>query len=98
LTREDARLLGWHTGASVFPSYALDHHGCLNSTTHQAAFVALPDGHTVVGLQFCQTDAHRTYAGQVKGLHLSLLNDLFSRFRRQLTLRPLLRSVPGVHR
>jgi len=54
------------------------------SATHQVAFVALPDGHTVVGLQFCQTDAHRTYASEVKGLHLNLPNDLFNGFRRQI--------------
>jgi hypothetical protein len=58
-------------------------HGDL-SATHQVAFVALPDARTVVGLQFCKTACHRTYAGEVKGLHLSLPNDLFNGFRREL--------------
>jgi hypothetical protein len=54
------------------------------SATHQVGFVALPDGCTVVGLQFCQTDMHRTYASEVKGLHLNLPNDLFNGFARKL--------------
>jgi hypothetical protein len=54
------------------------------SAVHQIAFVALPDEHTVVGLQFCRTEAHRTYGVEVKGLHLNLPNDLFNRFCRQL--------------
>ena len=54
------------------------------AATHQIALVALPDKHTVVGLQFCRTDAHRTYAVEVKGLHLCLPNDLFNGFYRQL--------------
>ncbi len=54
------------------------------SATHQIAFVALPDAHTAVGLQFCRTARHRTYACQIKGLHLNLPNDLFNGFRREL--------------
>jgi hypothetical protein len=54
------------------------------SAVHQIAFIALPDEHTVVGLQLCRTDAHRTYAVEVKGLHLNLPNDLFNGFSRQL--------------
>jgi len=37
-----------------------------------------------VGLQFCRTARHRTYACQIKGLHLNLPNDLFNGFRREL--------------
>ncbi|MFN2229552.1 MAG: hypothetical protein ACK2VA_07265 [Anaerolineae bacterium] len=58
-------------------------HGDM-SATHQIAFVALPDARTVVGLQFCRTACHRTYACEVKGLHLNLPNDLFNGFRREL--------------
>jgi hypothetical protein len=46
--------------------------------------VALPDGHTAVGLQRCQTDGHRTYLVEAKGLHLNLPNDLFNGFERRL--------------
>jgi hypothetical protein len=38
----------------------------------------------VVGLQHCQTDDHRTYLAEVKGLHLNLPNDLFNGFERRL--------------
>jgi hypothetical protein len=54
------------------------------SALHWIAFVALPDGHTAVGLQRCQTDKHRTYLVEAKGLHLNLPNDLFNGFERRL--------------
>lgn len=50
--------------------------------THHLAFVALPDDHTVVGLQFCRTRNLRTLVTSVKGLRLNVPNDLFNRFRR----------------
>lgn len=55
------------------------------SAVHQIAFVALPDAHTVIGLQHCRTGDHRTFLTEVKGLHLNLPNDLFNGFQRQLT-------------
>jgi hypothetical protein len=55
-----------------------------DSARHQIAFVALPDGHTVVGLQHCRTRHRRTYVSEVKGLHLNVPNDLFNGFTRQL--------------
>ena len=55
-----------------------------DSAHHQIAFAALPDAHTVVGLQHCQTLGVRTYLAEVKGLHLNLPNDLYNGFRRQL--------------
>jgi hypothetical protein len=54
------------------------------SAAHRLAYVALPDGHTVVGLQHCRTDNHRTYVVEAKGLHLNLPNDLFNGFVRRL--------------
>jgi hypothetical protein len=58
-------------------------HGA-RSATHLIAVVALPDGHTTVGLQFCRTDSHRTYLAECKGLHLNVPNDLFNDFRRHV--------------
>ncbi len=54
------------------------------SAVHQIAFVALPDDHTVVGLEHARTTDHRTYVDQIKGLHLNLPNDLFNGFERRL--------------
>lgn len=51
---------------------------------HQIAFAALPDGHTVVGLQYCRTANHRTYVAEVKGLHLNVPNDLYTGHQRTL--------------
>lgn len=55
------------------------------SASHRLCFAALPDDHTVVGLQLCRTASHRTYLGELKGLHLNLPNDLFNGFERTLT-------------
>ncbi len=51
---------------------------------HWIAFAALPDAHTVIGLQCCRTLDLRSYVAQVKGLHLNLPNDLFNDFERIL--------------
>lgn len=52
---------------------------------HHLLFVALPDGHTVVGLQFCRTADKRAYTASVKGLQWNVPNDLFNGFQRLLT-------------
>jgi hypothetical protein len=54
------------------------------SAYHQLVFIALPDGHTVLGLQHCRTADYRTYVAEVKGLHLNLPNDLYNHFERRL--------------
>jgi hypothetical protein len=54
--------------------------------THWIAYVALPDGHTVLGLQRCQTGDQRTYLVEAKGLHYNLPNDLFNGFSRRLVV------------
>lgn len=62
---------GWHGG---------------DLAKHQIAFAALPDGHTVVGLQLCRAAASvRTYTTEIKGLHLGVPNDLYNGFARELT-------------
>ena len=55
------------------------------SARHWIAFAALPDGHSVVGLQRCRTADRRTYLAEVKGLHLNVPNDLYNEFCRALT-------------
>lgn len=57
------------------------------SAIHQIAFAALPDGHTVIGFQYCRTLDHRTYVTEVKGLHFNMPNDLYNRFNRRLVTR-----------
>ncbi|MBI2301239.1 MAG: hypothetical protein HYU66_20215 [Armatimonadetes bacterium] len=54
------------------------------SALHRIVFVALPDGHTVVGLEHVRAADHRVLVAEVKGLHLNLPNDLFNGFRRRL--------------
>ncbi|NLF32795.1 MAG: hypothetical protein GX591_18135 [Planctomycetes bacterium] len=48
------------------------------------AYVALPDGHTVVGLQRCAAGGRRFYLTEVQGLRLNVANDLFNDFQRTL--------------
>ncbi|MDO9542624.1 MAG: hypothetical protein Q7J98_09915 [Kiritimatiellia bacterium] len=56
-----------------------------NLAAHRIAFAALPDGHTVVGLEHVQTGQLRTYCYEAQGMHLNLPNDLYNRFKRTLT-------------
>ncbi|MFW6146257.1 MAG: hypothetical protein ACOC7R_02880 [Planctomycetota bacterium] len=46
------------------------------------AYVALPDGHTVVGLQRCVANGSRVYLQEAQGMHLNVANDLFNGFER----------------
>jgi hypothetical protein len=52
--------------------------------TSQQAFIALPDGHTVVGFQYCRLHEVRAYASEIKGMKLNLPNDLYNGFQRRL--------------
>jgi len=52
---------------------------------HRIAFAALPDGHTVVGLEHVQAGQLRIYCQEAQGMHLNLPNDLYNRFERILT-------------
>lgn len=51
----------------------------------QLALAALPDGHTVLGLQFCRAGARRVAVVEAKSMHLNIPNDLFNGFQRQMT-------------
>ncbi len=55
-----------------------------DSALHQIAFAALPDGRTVVGLNYCRMGPRRGYVASIKGLHYNLPNDLFNGFERTL--------------
>ena len=68
------------------------------SMLHQLAFAALPDGHTVVGVQRCRALDHRVLVGEVKGLRLNVPNDLFNGFARTVVSESgkiALRGAPG---
>lgn len=53
-----------------------------DAAMHWLAIAALPDGHTMVGLQLCVTSDWRTYLVQAKGLHLNVVNDVLNGFQR----------------
>jgi len=55
-----------------------------DSAIHQIAFAALPDGHTVIGLQHCRMNDRRGYVAQVKGMQFNLPNDLYNEYSREL--------------
>lgn len=55
-----------------------------DSAVHQQVFAALPDDHTVVGLQFCRVGPSRRYLRLVQGMTLQLPNDLFNQEHRHL--------------
>jgi hypothetical protein len=76
---------GWRSDAASIPTGGESYVFSPSSCVHQIAFVALPDHHTVVGLQYCRTEQCRTYLAEVKGLHLNVANDLYNHFKRRLT-------------
>ncbi len=53
--------------------------------TNRLAVAALPDGHTMLGLQLCRATDCRIAITSAKSLHLNLPNDLFNDFRLELT-------------
>lgn len=53
--------------------------------TLQQAFIALPDGQTLVGMHHCRTGEMRTYPTLIKGMHLNLPNDLYNGHLRTLS-------------
>jgi hypothetical protein len=55
-----------------------------DSATHQIAFAALPDGHTVIGLQHCRMNDRRGYVARIKGMQFNLPNDLYNEYSREL--------------
>lgn len=52
--------------------------------THHLCFAALPDGHTVVGLQLVRMNECRAHACEIKGMHLNVPNDLYNSMSRTL--------------
>jgi hypothetical protein len=57
-----------------------------DSATHQIAFAALPDNHTVIGLQYCRMNNRRGYVSQIKGMQFNLPNDLYNEYTRELDI------------
>jgi hypothetical protein len=55
-----------------------------DTALHQIVYIALPDDHTVVGLQYCRTAPRRTYFREIQGLHFNLPNDFYNDYRRNL--------------
>lgn len=53
--------------------------------TLQQAFIALPDGQTLVGMHYCRTGEMRTYPTLIQGMHLNLPNDLYNGHQRTLS-------------
>jgi hypothetical protein len=51
----------------------------------QIVFAALPDGHTVLGLQYCRAANLRSFPLEIKGLQWRVPNDLYNGFNRTLT-------------
>lgn len=69
-----------------------------DSARHFILFAALPDNHTVIGMQFCRMGKRRGYVSTVKGMHLSLPNDLYNSFQRRIastTGKHILQSPPN---
>lgn len=56
-----------------------------DSAIHQMLFVALPDDHTVVGLQHCRTGPFHRYVSRVRGLQFNLLNDFYNDSQRKIS-------------
>ncbi len=53
-----------------------------NLCRHQVMFCALPDGHTVVGMELATTPAYPCWVKSAEGMHYNLPNDLFNHFKR----------------
>jgi len=62
---------------------------------HDIAFAALPDGHTVVGLERVTIGPKRAWIVELKGLHLNIANDVYNRFRRDIRSPAGLRTLLG---
>lgn len=53
-----------------------------NLATHHLCFAALPDGHSVVGLQLVRMNDKRAHTCELKGMHLNMPNDLYNNLSR----------------
>ncbi len=48
------------------------------------AFAALPDGQTVLALEYCKMNDKRGLVSSIKGMHFNLANDLYNGFSRDI--------------
>lgn len=55
-----------------------------DTARHHIAFAALPDGHTVIGLEYVRNAGRRSYLLELKGLHLAFANDFYNDGQRRL--------------
>lgn len=55
-----------------------------DTARHHIAFVALPDGHTVIGLEYSRHAARRSYLKELKGLHFAFVNDFYNDCERRI--------------
>lgn len=55
-----------------------------STARHQIAFAALPDGHTVLGLERARNADKRSYLREMKGLHFVFANDFYNGQQRRL--------------
>lgn len=64
---------------------------------HRLVFCALPDDHTVVGLQLCVALDQRVFPRFIGGMQFHLANDLYNRFRRwvDIGMEPLALEAPA---
>lgn len=51
---------------------------------HQLAWLALPDDHTILVMEYATVGALRTWVQSAMGMHFNLPNDLFNRYQRTL--------------
>lgn len=54
---------------------------------HQLSWVALPDGHTVVAIEYATITNFPSWVREARGMHFNLPNDLFNHFERTLRTR-----------
>lgn len=55
-----------------------------DTARHQIAFVALPDGHTIIGLERIRNADRRSYLREMKGLHFTFANDFYNDHQHHL--------------
>jgi hypothetical protein len=55
-----------------------------DTARHHLAFAALPDGHTVVGLEYSHNTDRRSYLAELQGLHFAFANDFYNGFERRI--------------
>lgn len=54
---------------------------------HQLSWAALPDGHTIVAIEYATIANFPSWVREARGMHFNLPNDLFNRYQRTLRSR-----------